>query len=78
VNVTPPPERPGTSGSGSKHAIALSSEIRERQDDEFELIGEPEMREVPNVWASFNPYRKRAATETVPRVGPRLPMVTRS
>lgn len=33
-------------------------EISERHGDEFELLGEPEVRDVPDVWLGFNPYRK--------------------
>jgi hypothetical protein len=38
--------------------VAELHEIRERHGDEFELIGEPEVREVRDAWMSFNPYRK--------------------
>jgi hypothetical protein len=37
--------------------VAELDVIRE-QYAEFDLIGEPEVREVRHAWASFNPYRK--------------------
>ena len=41
----------------SLRRVAELDVIRERHGDEFELIGEPEVRELRE-WVGFNPYPK--------------------